>query len=260
MNGPESKGGGTRALEVLEGMQAMEQALARSPGPSRQEVLSSLREWQDAVAAVTRETPMENAEIATLYEISQALNSSLNLTKTLNVVMEMLIRLTGAERGCLMLLNDGGKLEIRAAQRFDRKSTDSRDLTLSHTVVSEAIENREPVLTTNAQIDPRFSGQESVIGYHLRSIACVPLQLRGKVIGALYLDNHLRAGVFSKDDLSAVSSFANQAAVAIENARLHTLTDQALAARVEGLTTLQKIDRELNASLDFQRVLDLTLN
>jgi signal transduction histidine kinase len=126
--------------------------------------------------------------------------------------------------------------------------------------VQEAVENAQPVLTTNAQIDPRFSAQESVVGYHLRSIVCVPLHVRGQVIGALYLDNRMKEGVFCEDDLPTLNAFANQAAVAIENARLYTVTDQALAARVEELTTLQQIDRTLNASLELERVLELTLS
>jgi signal transduction histidine kinase len=116
------------------------------------------------------------------------------------------------------------------------------------------------VLTTNAQLDPRFSAQESVIGYMLRSIVCVPLHVRGRVIGALYLDNRARDGVFSQVDLPILMAFASQAAIAIENARLYTITNEKLAARLEELTTMQQIDRELNASLDYERVLDLTLS
>jgi len=136
---------------------------------------------------------------------------------------------------------------------------DASDLELSHTVVRGAVEGGQPVLTTNAQLDPRFSDQESVVGYHLRSIVCVPLQSRGRVIGALYLDNPMRDGVFSQADLPILAAFASQASIAIENARLYTMTDQALAARVEELTTMQQVDRELNASLDVERVLELTL-
>jgi len=126
--------------------------------------------------------------------------------------------------------------------------------------VRQAVEGGQPVVTTNAQLDPRFSERESVIGYHLRSVVCVPLHVRGRVIGALYLDNRIREGVFSDADLPMLMAFANQAAVAIENARLYTVTDQALAARVEELTTLQRIDRDLNASLDIEQVLELTLS
>jgi signal transduction histidine kinase len=202
----------------------------------------------------------QGVELATLYEASQVLNSSLDLGETLNLVMDLLIHLTGAERGCLMLLDEEGDLEIRAARSFDQDSAAPRDLELSQTVVRQAVEGGQPVVTTNAQLDPRFSERESVIGYHLRSVVCVPLHVRGRVIGALYLDNRIREGVFSDADLPMLMAFANQAAVAIENARLYTVTDQALAARVEELTTLQRIDRDLNASLDIEQVLELTLS
>ena len=141
-----------------------------------------------------------------------------------------------------MMSNQEGRLEVRAAQSFDQGSVDAHDLELSRTVVQDAVGRGCPVLTTNAQRDPRFSDLESVVGYHLRSIVCVPLQIRDEVIGALYLDNRMRDGVFSEKDLPLLTAFAKQAAVAIDNARMYTMTDQALAARVEELTTLQRID------------------
>lgn len=249
---------GTAAEALLGSMKAVQDALAKS-GLSKEQLEARLSEWQQLVNDLAGGAA-EGAEMATLYEASQVLNSSLDLTETLNLVMDLLIHLTGAQRGCLMLLDEEGSLEIRAARSFDQDTTSSHDLDLSHTVVEDAVSSGEPVVTTNAQLDPRFSEQESVIGYHLRSIVCVPLHVRGKVIGALYLDNRIREGVFSEKDLPMLLAFANQAAVAIENARLYTLTDKALAARVEELTTLQQIDRELNASLDIEQVLELTLS
>lgn len=255
----EGKARSDAAAALLESMRAVHQALTQPQGLSGQQIAARITEWQNLVLELARE-PEPTAELASLYEISQVLNSSLDLTETLNLVMDSLIRLTGAERGCLMLLDEEDRLEMQVARNFDQASTASSDLEVSHTVVREAVQGGRPVLTTNAQVDPRFKGQESVIGYHLRSIACVPLHVRGRIIGALYLDNRIREGVFSEDYLPVLTAFANQAAVAIENARLYTLTDQALAARVEELTTLQRMDRELNASLDFQRVLELTLS
>jgi len=240
-------------------MRAVQQALMQPSGLPPEQLVARLQEWQRSVTELAAGSA-EGTELATLYEIIGVLNSSLDLTETLSLVMDSLIHLTEAERGCLMLVDEEGNLEIRAAQHFDQESIDASDLELSHTVVQDAVEKGEPVLTTNAQLDPRFSGQESVIGYNLRSIVCVPLHVRDWVIGALYLDNRIRGGVFSDADLPLLTAFANQAAVAIENARLYTMTDQALAARVEELTTLQRIDQELNASLDFERVLDLTLS
>ena len=250
---------GSVAAALLESMRAVQRALMQSPGLPPEQLVARIQEWQRLVGEMAHGSA-QGAELATLYEISQVLNSSLDLSETLEVVMDSLIHLTGAERGCLMLLDEEGKLGIRAAQNFDQQSVDASDMELSHTVVQEAMEKGEPVLTTNAQRDPRFSGQESVIGYQLRSIVCVPLLVRGRTIGALYLDNRIREGVFSERDLPVLRAFANQAATAIENARLYTMTDQALAARVEELTILQEVDRELNASLDFEKVLDLTLS
>jgi signal transduction histidine kinase len=247
------------AATLLKDIQAAQQALMRPPGLTSQELIARFQKWQRLVEGLAKGLAHEG-ELATLYEIIAVMNSSLDLADTLGLVMDSLIHLTGAERGCLMLLDEEGNLEIQAAQHFDQQSVDTTDLELSHTVVQEAVETREPVLTTNAQLDPRFSGQSSVIDYHLRSIVCVPLHVRERVIGALYLDNHIRVGAFSPEDLPLLMAFATQAAVAIENARLFTMTDQALAARVEELTILQQIDRELNATLDIERVLDLTLS
>ncbi|MEA3350492.1 MAG: ATP-binding protein, partial [Chloroflexota bacterium] len=75
----------------------------------------------------------------------------------------------------------------------------------------------------------------------------------------IYVDNRARSGIFTDKDLDLLNAFASQAAVAIENARLYTRADQALAARVSELETLSQIDQELNAQLDLQRVLNITL-
>jgi len=255
----EAKTRGSTAAALLESMRAVEQALNQPPGLSPEQLVARLQEWQQLVAEMAEGTE-PRAELAILCEINQVLNSSLDLTETLNLVMDSLIHLTGAERGCLVLLDEEENLEIQAAQNFDQEGLAPFELELSHTVVREAVKGKQPVLTTNAQADPRFAEQESVIDYQLRSIVCVPLHVRGQVTGALYLDNRIREGVFSQVDLPTLTAFADQAAVSIENARLYTMTDQALAARVEELTTLQQIDRELNASLDLERVLDLTLS
>jgi len=249
-------GGALAALR--ESIQAVQKALLRQPSLPPEQLLARLHEWQQLTAELANEEA-NRRRLATLYQVSRAINSSLNLTETLDLVMGSLIELTGAERGCLMLLDDEGRLTIRAARQFDHHTVAAADLAISHTVVQEAIRQGGSVLTTNAQHDPRFSAQESVVAYQLRSIVCVPLHARQQVIGAIYLDNRIREGVFSEADLPMLKAFASQAAVAIENARLHTMTDQALSERLEELTILQQMDRELNATLEFGRVLDLTL-
>jgi signal transduction histidine kinase len=128
---------------------------------------------------------------------------------------------------------------------------------ISRTVVQSVVESGEGVVTTDAQTDPRFASQESVIIYSLRSILCAPLLVRGKIIGVIYVDNRARSNLFTEDDLELLSAFTAQAAIAIENARSYTRTDQALNDRVAELETLSQIDMQINENLDLERVISI---
>lgn len=182
---------------------------------------------------------------------------TLDLPKLLKLVMRSITELTGAERALMMIFNEEtGKLETIGAPLVDTEGSAE----ISQSVIERTISTREPILTSNAQEDNRFADFQSVIGYQLRSIMCAPFRARGRTIGAAYVDNRFMTNVFSQDDLDLLVTFVNQAAVAIENARLFTQTDQALQRRVEELSVFQKIDRQLNRSLDLSRILELALN
>ncbi len=204
----------------------------------------------------------DHARLAALYEVSRALGSTLNLDESLTLAVDSAIRLTGAERGFLMLF-DGeagdGELVFRVARNAKQEMLEESAFEVSRSVVREVGHTHTPVVTTNAQQDPRFSMQDSVINFALLSVMAVPLMMRGRNLGVLYVDNKARAGMFGPADLNLLHAFAGQAAIAIENARLYTQTDQALAQRISELQTMQMIDRQLNATLDFEKVMALTL-
>lgn len=202
----------------------------------------------------------QQQRLAALYEVGSQLSTTLALGELLNLVMDATIKLTGAERGFLVLCDEaGGRLQTAAARNVDQKTITGESMEISRGIVRRVIEVGEPVLTDNAQKDERFAEHHSVISYQLRAIMCAPLRARGRTIGAAYVDNRLHSGVFTQEDLSLLAAFAAQAAVAIENARLFQQTDQALARRVEELSLFQKIDQELNHSLDLDKVLGLAL-
>ena len=201
----------------------------------------------------------ESDRLAAMYRVSQALGTSLNLEFVLDQVMDAVIDLTGAERGFLMLHDpDTGGLDLQAARNFERETLEAVTMEVSRTVVHRVLETGKGVVTTNAQTDPRFSEQDSVIIFALRSILCAPLNSRGHTIGVIYVDNRLYDGQFTEEDLDLLDTFAIQAAIAIENARLYTQTDQSLATRVSELETLTQIDRALNDQLDLNRVIEIT--
>jgi len=194
-----------------------------------------------------------------LYRVSQVLGTSLDLDEVLNQVMDAVIGLTGAERGFLMLLNpDTGELDLRAARNYEQETLTPKEVEFSRTVIQTVVKNGEGVVSTDAQKDPRFAGQDSIVFFSLRSILCAPLRARGEVIGVIYVDNRAQSGIFTPADLNLLNAFATQSAIAIENARLYTRTDKALAERVAELETLSKVDHELSSHLDMDAVTALT--
>jgi PAS domain S-box-containing protein len=147
--------------------------------------------------------------------------------------MDTIVRLTGAERGFLMLRDERGEMAIRIARNWEQESINKNEFAISRTVVQRVIDGGEAVLTTNAREDSRFGEQESIIAFNLRSILCVPLTAKSELIGVIYADNRIRSGIFSESDRDLLLGFANQAAVAIENARLFSSLKRTLGEVTE---------------------------
>ncbi len=212
--------------------------------PGVMDGLAQLRDTLEKLEPVITSQEAEVARLRALAETSNVINSSLDLTTVLNEVMDTIIRLTGAERGFLMLKDDKGQLQFRIARNVERESLDKSDFHVSRTIVGQVAGSGDPIVTTNAQADPRFSAQESVVGYNLRSIVCVPLKFKGAVTGVIYVDNRIRTGLFGERERDLLAAFANQAAIAIENARqfqqvteLKNLLDNVFASIASGVIT-----------------------
>jgi len=105
-----------------------------------------------------------------------------------------------------------------------------------------------------------FSEPDQETGFKTKGMLVVPMHYKGTVIGVLEVLNKLNGMPFTIDDQELLTAFAGQAAVAVENVRLYTQTDQELSSRVEELSVMQRIDRELNTSLDVSRAMEITLD
>lgn len=179
----------------------------------------------------------QHNNLMALANVGQVVNSSLELDEVLRIVMDTIVRLTHAERGFLMLRDENGEMVTSIARNWEKTSINPSELTVSRTIVQRVIDSGEPILTTNAQDDKRFVGHESIIAFNLRSILCVPLKVKDELIGVIYADNRIRTGIFAETERDLLVAFANQAAVAIENARLFSSLKQTLA-EVTGLKNL----------------------
>ena len=156
-----------------------------------------------------------------LYQLSQAFNSSLDLDLVLNRVMDEVIIATHAERGFVMLKTAEGKMVFRVARGLDQKTIYDPRFQVSLSVVEQVADDGQPILTSDAQTDARFSMRQSVVILGLRSILCVPLTIKEQLLGVIYVDNRIQAGIFSQSDLELLTAIASSAAIAIENARLY---------------------------------------
>jgi len=229
---------------------------------------SHVQTFRQALTSLEQELASGNdrqSRWAALAEVARAVNSSLQLSEVLNQVMDEIIRLTGAERAFLMLLDpESGELEFRAARNMDRETISGSAFEISRSVVYRVAQEGEPVVTTDAQLDPRFKGQESIVGYNLRSILCVPMRVRDRITGVIYADNRVRAGLFSDQDRDLLAALADQAAVAIENARLFesvaaakTLMDNIFASITSGVVTTDVEDRVALVNRAAESILDV---
>jgi len=187
----------------------------------------------------------EHSNMLALADVGQVINSSLELDEVLRIVMDNIVRLTKAERGFLMLRDDRGEMVIRMGRNWEMESINASELTVSRSVVGRVIETGEPIVTTNAQEDKRFVGQESIVAFNLRSILCVPLKVKNDLIGVIYADNRIRTGIFAESEKELLNAFANQAAVAIENARLFS----SLKHTLEEVTGLKNLMESVFASI-----------
>lgn len=199
----------------------------------------------DIVSGKMEASQREHGNMLALVETGQVINSSLELDEVLRIVMDNIVRLTKAERGFLMLRNEDGLMTARIARNWEMESINSSEKNVSRSVVQRVIDTGESVVTTNAQEDQRFVGQESIVAFNLRSILCVPLKVKNDLIGVIYADNRIRAGIFADAEKDLLEAFANQAAIAIDNARLFS----SLKGTLEEVTALKNLMDNVFASI-----------
>ncbi len=161
-----------------------------------------------------------------LWEMAKIINSTLNLQEVLNRILDIVINRIKAERGMIVFVNQiTGELEIVSS----RNILGGEEKNLSETVIKEVIETRTPLMSIDALRDPRFKSSDSIVASHIRSIICVPLLIKNKLVGAIYVDHRKSHSLFGKAELEFTVAFADQAAIAIENARLYGELEQARA-------------------------------
>src|SRR5688500_2723215 len=211
-----------RVIAITQQSAKLRNSLDSQGAPEVIEGLKTLENSLETISELLVPFELQYSHLKALAGIGQVVNSTLEIDEVLQTVMDTIVRLTGAERGFLMLRDERGEMAIRIARNWEQESINKNEFAISRTVVERVIDGGEAILTTNAREDPRFGGHESIIAFNLHSILCVPLTVKSELIDVIYTDNRIRSGIFSESDRDLLLAFANQAAVAIENARLYS--------------------------------------
>jgi len=212
-------------------------------------------------ARLLQETEQRAHQLSTLNEITRQLTSTLEQEPLLHNILENAVSILNCEAGTLFLVDEQtGDLIFRVMVGPVSGNLLGQRLPAGTGIVGRAVQARAPVIENDAQrSSAHFEGADKQTGFNSRSLLAVPMQIKDRVLGVIEVINRRDGLPFVKDDQNLLTAFAGQAAVAIENARLLALTDQELAARVEELQVMGRIDRELNASLEIDRALRITL-
>jgi len=177
--------------------------------------------WRQLLAdleAIRREGGRRDEEREALLREVTLVLSCTAAHRVLRLIMDAVVRLSGAQRGTLLLSRPDGSQEVVAARNMRGNSADPVVAQISRRVVSRVLSEGRPVCLADALNTPPFSAAESVTRLKLLSVLCVPVMSQGRVIGALYLENRKASGVFTEETERIVTDFADRIGAAIENA------------------------------------------
>ncbi|MBK8169487.1 MAG: sigma 54-interacting transcriptional regulator [Sandaracinaceae bacterium] len=242
------------AVEVLEG-------IAASLPPDWRDAF-----WHDPRRRDARNRAAQAGEIATeapmlekrprdsdsprasrLLEITKRLAREHQIDRLLERITDAAVDLSGAERGFVLLTDESGALAPRTVRQAHLD--DEAHVAFSRSIAEAVLIDGEPIVTVDARDDRRLNEYMSVHKLMLRSVACLPIRGQQGTVGVLYLEHRRRTGRFHEADMELLEAFADQAAIALENARL-------LSENESRRLLLEQANRELAAAKDeIERVL-----
>jgi transcriptional regulator with GAF, ATPase, and Fis domain/predicted Ser/Thr protein kinase len=162
---------------------------------------------------------LDEPRFARLLELIKRLARERDLPRLLERITDAAVDLSGAERGFVLLVDDSGQLAPHTVRASGGIETDPH-VAFSRSIAEAVLIDGEPIVTVNARDDRRLNEFMSVHKLMLKSVACIPISGPTGVLGVLYLEHRLRAGRFLESDIDLLVAFADQAAIALENARL----------------------------------------
>jgi phosphoserine phosphatase RsbU/P len=182
-------------------------------------------------------------KLAALLEISNNLGKTLSVDEILPKLLDSLFKIfVQADRGFVVMRPkvDGPLVPVAVK---NRREGDDHKMRISRTIVEEVVQTRKAILSADAASDERFGMAQSIADFSIRSMICAPMiGADGVPLGVLQIDTLNQRSRFTDDDLEVLAGVASQAALSIDNAKMHqqVLAQQALTRDLELARRMQR--------------------
>jgi phosphoserine phosphatase RsbU/P len=184
-------------------------------------------------------------KLAALMEISNSLAQTISVEAILPKLLDSLFKIfPQADRGFVVMKPKADGPPVVVVDK-SRRPGDEEKMRISRTIVEEAMKSKKAILSADAASDERFGMAQSIADFSIRSMICAPMiGLDGEAVGVLQIDTLNQRARFTDQDLEVLATVASQAAVAIDNAKMH---EQVVAQRA--------MQRDLELARRMQRTL-----
>ena len=204
-----------------------------------------------SASPVDHESTGDLGALLPLVRVSETLLSEVEIERLYDLILSVVEEETGADMVSLMLLDENGQeLSVEAARGLPRELVGAAKVRVGERIAGRVLENGEPLLLADrSAADPAI--RDAMQREELGSALCVPLKLKGRVLGVLNASKTGREPPFDHHDLELLSILASQVAIALENSRVH----EATRTRTSQLAALNELGRVVTSSLDLDEVL-----
>jgi HD-GYP domain-containing protein (c-di-GMP phosphodiesterase class II) len=173
---------------------------------------------EEKVNLRTQELEKSKDKLSILYNISRVISSTLKLNNILKVILDFSVKISGANRGSVMLLDEKKNIfSVKVAYNISEKVIRETTFAKDENTFGWVVKNKKSLYIKDLEKDNRFSKKKG-IDYKLKQLLMVPVIIEGEVKGVINLSNNTS---FATDTISLLKSFSEQAAVTINNARLY---------------------------------------
>ena len=203
-------------------------------GQYRSKIMSKLEVSTDYGSIHVSAKP--ETKLAAMLEITQSLSRTMSVGDILPRLLDSLFKVFLQADRAFVIMNDPDQKRLVPAAMRHRRESDEERVRISQTIVRDALDRKEAILSADAASDQRFSMAQSIADFRIRSLMCAPMiNSEGEPLGVIQVDTDNQRNRFTADDLEVLVSVAAQAGMAVDNTQMHerVFQQRALARDLE---------------------------